>query len=126
MGELDKTCSQLGDCIMTPWDFLLFSSQIILRLVPNIADTTIQIINGMEVNDISIQGGFDYPDPLCCRENRSEILQMRKRSTDEENIYETSLSFVIKISIEGALSLGLVQLPGVCLGLLGVFRSFQR
>ena len=27
--------------------------------------------------------------------------------------------------MEGALSLGLVQLPGVCLGLLGIFKAFQ-
>lgn len=37
-----------------------------------------------------------------------------------------SVTFNIRITIEGAISLGLVQLPGVCLGLFGVFRAFQR
>ena len=59
--------------------------------------------------------------PVECRPR-----QMRKRSTDEDSFYETSFSFSIKISLEGAISLGLVQLPGICLGLLGLFKTFQR
>ena len=50
----------------------------------------------------------------------------RKRSPEgNENLHQRSVSFHIKISLEGAISLGLVQLPGVCLGLLGVFKAFQ-
>ena len=37
-----------------------------------------------------------------------------------------TLSFQIKISLEGAISLGLVQLPGICLGLVGIFKAFQE
>ena len=50
---------------------------------------------------------------------------MTKRSTDDTDSF-VNLNFNIKISLEGAISLGLVQLPGVCLGLFGVFKAFQR
>ena len=74
-------------------------------------------------------GGFPYPEALCCREPDPQFLDSarKKRSADgnSTNLYEGSFSFDIKISLEGALSLGLVQLPGVCLGLLGVLKAFQ-
>jgi len=105
---------------------LLFSSELIFRFLPIITDTGIQIWNGFEVNNISIHGGFHYPEALCCREPRILESARKKRSPDgNSNLYEGSLSFDIKISWEGAISLGLVQLPGICLGLLGVFKAFQ-
>lgn len=106
---------------------LWFSSELIFRFLPIITDTGIQIWNGLEVNNISVHGGFHYPEALCCREPQGLVEGRKKRSTDGNatNLYEGSYSFDIKISLEGALSLGLVQLPGVCLGLLGVFKAFQ-
>ena len=48
----------------------------------------------------------------------------QSRSLSQEDLI--SVTFNIKITLEGAISLGLVQLPGICLGLFGVFRAFQR
>lgn len=129
---------------MTALGVFLFSSELIFRFLPIITDTGIQIWNGFTVNNISIHGtyyfymlmtiiylinpsgDFHYPEALCCREPRILESARKKRSSDgNSNIYEGSLSFDIKISWEGALSLGLVQLPGICLGLLGVFKAFQ-
>ena len=45
----------------------------------------------------------------------------KKRSLGEDVLYTKN----IEITVETAISLGLVQLPGICLGLLGVFKSFQ-
>merc|ERR1712183_683362 len=96
----------------------LLSSELILRFLPIITDTGIQIWNGFEVNNISNNGGFHYPEALCCRNETeieyTELAARKRRSSDgNRNLYE------------GALSLGLVQLPGVCLGLLGIFKAFQ-
>ena len=79
----------------------------------------------------NLLGGFYYPEPLCCREPREFEGDVADSPRDEvgrrrrSNLYDGSVSFDIKISYEGAISLGLVQLPGVCLGLLGVFKAFQ-
>ena len=67
-------------------------------------------------------------------EDFATLFNRRKRSTEgNDTIYNIQISstegndtiFNIEISLEGAISLGLVQLPGVCLGLLGVFKAFQ-
>ena len=44
-----------------------------------------------------------------------------RRSLGEDILYTKK----IEITVETAISLGLVQLPGICLGLLGIFKSFQ-
>merc|ERR1711953_1655183 len=111
---------------MAALDVFLFTSELVFRFLPIITDTGIQIWNGIEVNNISNHGGFYYPEPLCCREPLPLDQKRRKRSPEgNSSLYEGSVSFDIKISYEGAISLGLVQLPGVCLGLLGVFKAFQ-
>jgi len=116
---------------MAALDVFLFTSELVFRFLPIITDTGIQIWNGIEVNNISNHGGFYYPEPLCCREPREFEGDVADSPRDEvgrrrrSNLYDGSVSFDIKISYEGAISLGLVQLPGVCLGLLGVFKAFQ-
>ena len=42
----------------------------------------------------------------------------------DHNIYETAFS--VKITMEGLISLLLVQLPGIALGVLGIIKSLKK
>ena len=50
------------------------------------------------------------------------IISRRKREAKNKNIYR--FDFSIKVTVEGLISLALVQLPGIVLGFLGILKAF--
>ena len=88
---------------------------------------------------VNILGCFVYQPPICCSPGpvraAGEVVEgaadevfavkRKKRAIDDE-VYEKELSFSVKISMEGLISLMFVQLPGICLGLLGILKAFMN
>ena len=77
-------------------------------------------------NFILTVGCFLYQTPICCSASLPPPLteSIRKKRAVSNDIYEKEFSFSIKISTEGLMSLIFVQLPGICLGLLGILKAF--
>ena len=82
--------------------------------------------------------GFRYPPPLYqgeypkFREISRRKREVQNESYTEDDIYNIdyieddiySIDFSIKITVEGLVSLALVQLPGIALGILGIIKAF--
>lgn len=73
--------------------------------------------------------GFKYPPPLYEGEYPRLNFEAKRRKRELQNdlyidddIY--SIDFSIKISVEGLVSLALLQLPGIVLGILGIIKAF--
>ena len=64
---------------------------------------------------------------------RGEGSERKKRSNieaelilqEEDKLYERKWEFTFKITVEGVITLALVQLPGVVLGFLGIIKAFS-
>merc|ERR1712018_781488 len=81
---------------------------------------------------------FRYPPPLYqgeypkFREISRRKREVQNESYTEDDIYNIdyieddiySIDFSIKITVEGLVSLALVQLPGIALGILGIIKAF--
>ena len=100
---------------------LLSLSGLVFRFLPTFIDSGVQIWNAVEIDEMVKTGDIDFPGPL-------EFVEQarRKRSTVESsslfNIHLTDwLQF--QVSVEGCVSLGLVQLPGFCLALFGMVKA---
>eukprot|EP00092_Neocalanus_flemingeri_P070774 GFUD01086900.1.p1 GENE.GFUD01086900.1~~GFUD01086900.1.p1 ORF type:complete len:481 (+),score=87.55 GFUD01086900.1:40-1482(+) len=96
-----------------------------LRVLPIVLDSGIQIWNGVEIDQMVKDGEISYPGPLRVKEQE---FGRRKRSIQEGlslvNITLTDgLSF--QMTIEGLVSIGLVQLPALCLAVFGIVQAFQ-
>ena len=60
------------------------------RFAPLLTDSGIQIWNGLEVDEIAKDGGFSYPEPLCCQGEEEEPPFTRRKRGSDSGLYERS------------------------------------
>ena len=96
---------------------------LVIRFLPNILDSGIQIWNAVEIDQMVKSGEINYPGPFDLPPG-----QRRRRSISESSsIYNIHLAdwLQFQVTVEGLVSIGLVQVPGICLALYGIVQAIR-
>ena len=106
---------------MTKFHIIYSILGLVLRFLPTVLDSGIQIWNGLKIDQMVRGGQISYPGPFF---NKPRA----QRSTSESSSVTTiSLTegLTFQFSIEGLVSIGLVQLPAILLALFGIVKAMR-